>query len=324
VCAGVLVLNPAQKKMRLFIVLCCGFGILQQVKATSPRRLNSYPCFASKGFGTGSSSKDTAASPLSKEAKKLLKKHDNNVDAASSEYFQSQMGNAHSLSSVEELHETRVAATWNTVAMFLPQDYKKTKGKVEPYVERRLRHIVTACHGGSESKFDLLDVGCGDGCIVPYLPLNCRFSGLDLSNEMIALAKQRHPSQNFAKGGFPKGVPEGTSYDSILFNGSIQFFRDTRETLEAASYLLKPGGRIVLAHVNGAKFVRDECLKNPAVAVRNMPNNVNLSTMADMLGLRLVHKSELLETTDFDENLDGDIDVFYLVALEKPAKGSTA
>lgn len=63
-------------------------------------------------------------------------------------------------SSSEEMHAVRVAATWNTVALFLPQDYERTKGKVEAFVERRLRHIVTACQGNQEGDFQLLDVGC--------------------------------------------------------------------------------------------------------------------------------------------------------------------
>lgn len=275
-------------------------------------------CFAARGFGGGSSSvnKGAPSVSLSKEAKKLLKRHGNNVDAASSEYFRTQMEKIDG-GSIDEMHAARVAATWNTVALFLPQDYQRVKGKLEPTVERRLRHIGTACQGEKDENFELLDVGCGDGSLVPFIPDKCRYFGLDLSTEMIALAKQKHVGKNFCVGSFPQVIPTGSLYDAIVFNGSIQFFRDTRRVIDEAASLLKPGGRIVIAHINGAKFVKTECQKTPSVAVRNMPSTVNLETMATLAGLKVLDK-KMLQLVEYDETLDGETEDFYLVALEKP------
>lgn len=265
-------------------------------------------CFSAGGFGATSKTKKGVS--LSTKAKKLLKKHKNNVDAASADYFQSQ------ISVKDDSHETRVATTWDTVALFLPQDYKRTRGKVEPYVERRLKFIAYACQGDKDD-YSLLDVGCGDGALVPYLGNECEYSGLDLSSEMIDLAKQQHPKQSFSVGSFPQDVPHGELYDTILFNGSLQFFKDTRQTLVDAAAMLKPQGRIVLSHVNGGKFVKEECMSNPFVAVRNMPNNISLISMAEMMGYQVLDKVALLEGVEFDDSLDGNQDDFYLVALQK-------
>lgn len=274
-------------------------------------------CFASKGFGSGSSFTKKGETPvqLSKEAKKLLKKHGNNIDAASSVYYKTQMEQIEQ-GTIDDMHAARVAATWNTIALFLPHDYQRTKGKVEPFVDRRLRHIASACQGNKVDDFDLVDVGCGDGALVPYLPDKCHFNGLDLSSEMIALAKQRYPGKNFWVGGFPHDVPAGSLYDAVVFNGSLQFFRETRLTIEAAASILKSGGRIILSHVNGAKFVKDECKKNAGVAVRTMPNRVNLEVMAAVAGLKVIEKSTL-QLVDYNQSLDGDDEDFYLVVLEK-------
>jgi SAM-dependent methyltransferase len=274
-------------------------------------------CLATKGFGSSSKSVKKSGAPvqLSKEARNLLKKYGNNVDAASAGYYKTQMEQIEQ-GSMEEMHTARVTATWNTVALFLPQDYQRNKGKVEPSVERRLRHIASACQGNKDDDFELLDVGCGDGALVPYLPDNCRFNGLDLSPEMIALANQRCTGKNFWVGEFPQNVPAGSLYDAVVFNGSIQFFRETRLAIEEAASLLKPCGRIVLSHVNGAKFVKDECKKNPSVAVRTMPNNRNLEVMAAVAGLKILEKSKL-QLVDYDESLDGGDEDFYLVVLEK-------
>jgi len=280
---------------------------------------NFKPCFAERtkrsSGGFGSATKE-ATGQLSNKAKKLLKQHGNNVDAASSAYFQSQMESRAHDGGIEEMHEARVAATWNTIAMFLPQGYARTKGKVEAFVERRLRYVAAACRG--DLAIDLLDVGCGDGAIISYLCNKCRFNGMDLSSEMIELGKQRYPRSNLWVGGFPRSVPAGSTYDAILFNGSLQFFRDTRRTLEHAANMLNPGGRIILSHVNGGIFVADECKKNPSLAVRNMPNKVNLNTMAQLLGLTIADKQTLLAGHDFNPDLDGANDDFYLVILEKP------
>ena len=105
-------------------------------------------CLATKGFGSSSNSVKKGRTPvqLSKEAKYLLKKYGNNVDAASTGYYKTQMEQIKQ-GSIEDMHAARVAATWNTVALFLPKDYQRNKGKVEPSIERRLRHIASACQG---------------------------------------------------------------------------------------------------------------------------------------------------------------------------------
>ena len=276
-------------------------------------------CFAgfskySGGFGSGRTETSQTNVQLSKEAKKLLKKHGNNVDAASSDYFQSQMGSM-KVGTVDENHEARVAATWDTIAMFLPHDYARSKGKVDTIVERRLKHVVTACQG--DQAINMLDVGCGDGAIVPYLARMCKYNGMDLSTEMIGMGQQRYPGSKLWVGSFPRDVSAGVTYDAILFNGSLQFFRDTRQTLEDAANILKPGGRIVLSHINVGKFVTDECKKNPMLAVRNMPNNININTMATILGLKVMDKALIFENVEFDPELDGNNEDFYLVILEK-------
>jgi len=85
--------------------------------------------------------------------------------------------------------------------------------------------------------------------------------------------------------------------------------------------MLAPGGRIVLSHVQGGNFVKDECRRNPSIAIRIMPNDrISLLMMADELGMRLVEKNELLrKVTTYDESVDGNDGQFYLVALEKKA-----
>ena len=228
------------------------------------------------------------------------------------------------LSSESEKHAARVKATWDTVALFLPCDYARTKGKVEPYVSRRLRHIVSACvstNTNNKGPTSILDVGCGDGAIIDFLDDHGMYAykGLDVSSEMIDLGRKRHPQHDLMEGSFPNSLSKDESFDVIVFNGSLQFFQDTRQALMDASARLKPakGSRIVLSHVEGARFVQEECRTSGGVAVRGMPNRSSLEGYANELSMRVVYKEELLVDTQYDEKLDGDDDKFYLVVLER-------
>lgn len=331
----------------------------------------------SGGFGsavttTGNNSRDkrkryastvTATSvttKLSTKAKKLLQKHSQDVDAACTDYYTTTMNdilqqnnnendnNRNRLSS-EEIHTARVKATWDAVALFLPMDYARTKGMVEPYVQRRLQHIAAASayhllsnnnnDDNHRTELSILDVGCGDGALIPYLMKyhgnnKMNYVGIDLSNEMIELGRRQYPQHNFIIGSFPNDCciePNNENkYDVIIFNGSMQFFQNTQQTILDAIQLLKNDRNclILLAHVEGSKFVQQECRSNPKVAVRAMPNIASLQQYANLFNLNILSKQDLLVssvaaaanddvlTTIYDPQLDGNDEQFYLVGLE--------
>lgn len=185
--------------------------------------------------------------------------------------------------------------------------------------------ICAACQpiGSSSGTIpSLLDVGCGDGALINFLSNvpTVDYLGVDVSTEMIEPGRKQHPKKEFIAGSFPDSLSgDNRKFDTVLFNGSLQFFMDTRATLVAASSPLKEqsGSRIVLSHVNGAKFVKDECRNSMGVAVRSMPSASSLETYGGLLGMKVVSKEELLEGRDFDKEKDGNDDDFYLVALEK-------
>ena len=224
-----------------------------------------------------------------------------------------------------------------------------------------MKHIVSACYGDTvngsngvdeDIPLSILDVGCGDGALIPYLfntkddgeaaaatkKSNINYKGLDVSTVMIDMAKSQHPKYTFVDGSFPEDLNDTEHFDTILFNGSLQFFRDTIQTLQhARARLVATNGhkdkrrksRIVLSHVQGAKFVKDECRTSQGVAVRNMPNKVSLEDYAKLMNMKVLYKEEILingmgssnndddNNNKYDPQLDGDDDQFYLVALEE-------
>lgn len=78
------------------------------------------------------------------------------------------------------------------------------------------------------------------------------------------------------------------SYDCILFNGSLQFFGDPLAVLRKAQSLLNPGGRVVVAHANGASFVDEERRRNPSVVLSAMPSSNWLASEPPKCSLQLV------------------------------------
>ena len=190
-----------------------------------------------------------------------------------------------------------------------------------------------------------------------------RYVGVDVSTEMIDLGRRRFPlyADRLIVGEFPYCLLDdddddidddstnksNKKFDTVLFNGSFQFFEDPRNVLRETvrRYLkLQRGSRIILCHVEGSKFVRHEIQTSQGVAVRTMPNRATLEEYASMLSpslgsagtntnnhnhnnndgdsndnlkFKVMSKDEMLDGFElYDIKKDGSDDVFYLVALE--------
>ena len=93
-----------------------------------------------------------------------------------------------------------------------------------------------------------------------------------------------------------KMVPE---FDAVVFAGSLQFFPDVSEVLRACDAVLAPGGLVVISHVRGNDFIREEKRGNPAL-IHDMPTADDLANVA---GFDLAHVGDAL-------------DDFYLAVLQ--------
>ena len=287
-----------------------------------------------RGFGSKPKPARTAVSvSLGYEAEKALREACGNIDKGQQLYYESKMREAGS----DKSHATRVRVTWDTIAAFMPHVAAGQPNAVTPAVAKKLRKMTTeicASHGG---KGRVLDVGCGSGLLLPSLLefgklAPSRFCGIDVSGEMIALAKQLNAEAVASGARFEqvslgdacsRAAHNGERYHSIVFNGALQFFdaADVPNLLdEARRHLLleEPGANIVLTHANGAAFVRDEAEGNPATVLSIMPSVRELQALADGLDLGLsVHgKTVSNEATNEElDELDARNERFYLAAL---------
>ena len=91
-----------------------------------------------------------------------------------------------------------------------------TKTKSERYSRKNFQ--------AQNKKIHLLDLGCGSGLLVDHLKktnqlYKYNYHGVDISNEMIKVAKERLPSHKFEVRDILKQPLESQSYDFVIMNG---------------------------------------------------------------------------------------------------------
>lgn len=108
----------------------------------------------------------------------------------------------------------------------------------------------------------ILDLGCGSGYITDYLcSLNLNAIGIDFSEEMINIAKEKYPKLNFLLANFINidDYFKENSVDGLIAIYSLYFIprEQFENVLSSLSKILKDGGKLLFVTQigNGEKFV---------------------------------------------------------------------
>jgi SAM-dependent methyltransferase len=140
-------------------------------------------------------------------------------------------------------------------------------------------------------------VGCGTGILGKFVNAAVKesssildyFFGVDLSEEMIAIAKTNNPRGIFLKQDFLSFDPKPIKISSIIFNESLHNFIDVEACLTHAKKLLNPSkGRIIISNPKGYKHVLMQRSKNKWLVPSFLPDNSELITIANKLQMRVV------------------------------------
>lgn len=92
----------------------------------------------------------------------------------------------------------------------------------------------------------LLDLACGDGLdLVYYKSLGAEVHGLDASEELIKIAKERLPEEDLQVGLFEKTPFENGAFDVVLSKYAIQTSADMNPIFKEIHRILKPGGNVM-------------------------------------------------------------------------------
>jgi ubiquinone/menaquinone biosynthesis C-methylase UbiE len=118
------------------------------------------------------------------------------------------------------------------------------------FVERVLfgqEHRSWAC---SQAMGDTLEVAIGTGLNLPHYPADVRLTALDLSSEMLAIARSRATELGLAvsfKEGDAQELPFADgSFDSVVCTYAMCSVPDEARTISEMKRVLKPGGRLIL------------------------------------------------------------------------------
>lgn len=100
----------------------------------------------------------------------------------------------------------------------------------------------------------VLDLGCGNGRIADLTDeIKLRYTGMDISEEMITIARQLRPQHQFSVGSILDTGFADNSFDHVLMIASFHHIpsEDLRlKALDEVKRILKPGGLILMTNWN--------------------------------------------------------------------------
>lgn len=99
---------------------------------------------------------------------------------------------------------------------------------------------------------DVLDVGCGEGRFCRMLAARgARTTGIDPTVELIAEARRRQPGGVFHEAGGEALPLSAASMDLVVSYVALVDIPDFRAAIREMARVLRPGGRCVVANLNG-------------------------------------------------------------------------
>lgn len=144
---------------------------------------------------------------------------------------------------------------WNASAREsgVPEVSARQAREVEGWLERIGRRDLA-----------ILEAGCGAGWLCPRLARYGAVTGTDLSDEVLARARARHPGVAFVAGDFMEIPFPREGYDVVVTLEVLSHVADQAAFLARIADLLKPGGRLMLATQNRPVLERFNRLPPPA------------------------------------------------------------
>lgn len=135
----------------------------------------------------------------------------------------------------------------------------------------------------------VLEIGCGSGNLYPYFTEGgYAYTGLDLSEEMLAIARETYPEGRFVRGDM-RDFDLGETFDAVLVTGrSFTYMtrnEDVHRALAAMGRHLERGGLLVFDNFHARDIFTDfqteltsVCTCGPRTYTRTSRNSVNGET----------------------------------------------
>lgn len=137
-----------------------------------------------------------------------------------------------------------VTDAYNTIA----QDFSRTRQAVWPEFQLFLPYLEPYKH----QLLSVLDLGCGNGRAREiFKDFNCRYSGLDISAELIHEAQKLHPHETFFIGNMTELPLPDHSQDVITVIAAFHHLPNQparQQTMQEIRRVLKPNGVVFMTN----------------------------------------------------------------------------
>ena len=165
-------------------------------------------------------------------------------------------------------------------------------------------------------KATVLEIGCGAAELLEHLKIDMSYTGLDPSESVIDIDKQRFPTQAFVVG-FAENLPfPDNSFDLIFSAQTLQSFSQPKRSLLEMKRVLKPRGKVILIAPN----LENPWSHIPATRLYNGFEKIQLfllrtcdlfRRLVGNLPFRILNKNVVSTTGLFEK---GDDDARYIVS----------
>lgn len=149
---------------------------------------------------------------------------------------------------LKNIREMRLIKSPSAEDMNMSKKYYKREGyswqtNTDELFERAWADIfekTVVCLGDIKESSKVLDVGCGKGALIPYLP-KCNYVGIDISPSNIDTARERYLDKNFVLGDATKLLFCNNEFDYIICVETIEHL--TIEEMKIALSEIKRVGK---------------------------------------------------------------------------------
>ena len=110
-----------------------------------------------------------------------------------------------------------------------------------------IAQALAGIHGPASRSLSALDAGCGTGLCAPLIaPFVSRLTGVDLSDQMLAKARQRGGYDELVQAELTEYLgTHGSTFDLIISADTLCYFGALDAALEAAQSALRSGGLLI-------------------------------------------------------------------------------
>ena len=127
--------------------------------------------------------------------------------------------------------------------------YDKTLEYLDSFEQGKLMGVIGKIKGKK-----VLDVGCGTGRIIKALTeKEAIVTGVDLSPEMILVAKKKFPKIEFAEADAEKLPFKDEEFDVVVASFLIVHLKTLQKAFDEIYRVIKPGGFFVVTNINQRK-----------------------------------------------------------------------